>query len=318
MKKMKKCLICLAMAAVMLFPQTVRADSARDEVTPSETDDNVVIEKSDRPYLSLGADLTEEQRTTVLELMGIANEKLSDYDVSYVTNAEEHEYLDAYISANEIGTRAWSSVVIVKREKGNGIQISTKNINYCTIGMYKNALVTAGVADADIIVAGPKPISGTAALVGILKAYTDMTGKEISEKRIDTALNELVLTGELRSLEGVDQETVEQMVAYLKQKVAEGVLTDENSISDAIEEASRDFDISLTDEQKSELIELLLKIKDLNLDVDTLIDQAKSIYDKLSEMGFDSSVKEGISGKISVFFSELIASIKNFFSGLFS
>lgn len=318
MKKMQKCLICLAMAAVMLFPQTVWADSTRDEVTPSETDDNVVIEKSDRPYLSLGADLTEEQRATVLELMGIANEELSDYDVSYVTNAEEHEYLDAYISANEIGTRAWSSVVIVKREKGNGIQISTKNINYCTIGMYKNALVTAGVADADIIVAGPKPISGTAALVGILKAYTDMTGKEISEKRIDTALNELVLTGELRSLEGVDQETVEQMVAYLKQKVAEGALTDENSISDAIEEASRDFDISLTDEQKSELIELLLKIKDLNLDVDTLIDQAKSIYDKLSEMGFDSSVKEGIGTKISTFFSELITSIKNFFSGLFS
>ena len=74
----------------------------------------------------------------------------------------------------------------------------------------------------------------------------------------------------------------------------------------------------VTDEQKSELIELLLKIKDLNLDVDTLIDQAKSIYDKLSEMGFDSSVKEGIGGKISVFFSELIASIKNFFSSLFS
>ena len=39
--------------------------------------------------------------------------------------------------------------------------------------MYKNALVTAGIEDADIIVAGPKNISGTAALVGVFKAYQE-------------------------------------------------------------------------------------------------------------------------------------------------
>lgn len=44
--------------------------------------------------------------------------------------------------------------------------------------MYKNALTTAGITDADIIVAGPKPISGTAALVGIFEAYEAMTGKQ--------------------------------------------------------------------------------------------------------------------------------------------
>ena len=76
-------------------------------------------------------------------------------------------------------------------KKGSGIQISTKNISYCTVGMYKNALATAGLEDAEIIVAGPFPISGTAALIGALQAYSKMTGDEIKEESLDTAMNEL-------------------------------------------------------------------------------------------------------------------------------
>lgn len=318
MRKYLKQILCLTLVLLLLAPEVVSADAIATEQALDAADDNVVIEEDDKPYLSFGADLKPEQQQTVLGLMGISSEDLEDYDVTYVTNAEEHSYLGSYISAREIGTRAWSSVVIVKREKGNGINISTKNINYCTIGMYKNALVTAGIEDADIIVAGPQPISGTAALVGIFKAYNDMSGSEIPEERVDTALNELVLTGRLESIEGVDAEDVEAMVAYLKQKVAEGALEDENSISEAIDSASRDFDITLTAEEKSELMELMLKIKDLNLDVDSLLSQAESIYNKLSEMGFDSSSVDGIGDKIGNFFSGIMDAIKDFFAGLFS
>lgn len=287
--------------------------------TPStEKDDNVVIEKDDKPYLALGADLSAEQQAVVLGLMGISQEELANYNVTYVTNTEEHTYLDEYISAKEIGSKSWSSIVIVKRDKGNGINISTKNINYCTIGMYKNALVTAGIADADIIVAGPKPISGTAALVGIFKAYSDMTGEAIAENSMDTALNELVLTGQLANGTGADSEDVEAMIAYLKQKVAEGALQDENSIRDAINDACGEFNVSLSDEEKSQLIDLLLKIKDLDLDVDSLLSQAQSIYDKLSDMGFDTSAGSGIGAAIKSFFTGIVDAIKNFFSNIFS
>ena len=105
----------------------------------------------DKPYLALGADLSEEQKNTVLSLMGIDPAQLDNYDVVAVNNSEEHQYLDAYIPSSQIGSKSWSSVVIVKKDKGNGINISTKNISYCTVGMYKNALVTAGIEDADII-----------------------------------------------------------------------------------------------------------------------------------------------------------------------
>ena len=45
--------------------------------------------------------------------------------------------------------------------------------------------------DAKIIVAGPFPISGTAALVGTLKAYEEMTGKKLDDKVTDAAMDEL-------------------------------------------------------------------------------------------------------------------------------
>ena len=282
-------------------------------IVQNEDSDNVTIKASDKPYLALGADLNDSQRATILSIMGIDAANLSNYDVVYVTNAEEHQYLDSYISSSQIGTRSLSSVVIVQRDKGSGLNISTTNINYCTVGMYKNALVTAGIEDADIIVAGPKNISGTAALVGVFKAYQEMTGKELPQENVDTALNELVLTGQLESSTGADAESVEGLVAYLKQQIAENGLTDDDSIRKAIDEAADKFDVTLTEDQKAQLLELLKKIGDLDLDVDSLVNQAKSIYDKIENLGAD-----GIFDKIGSFFSNLFSSIADFFKNLFS
>ena len=54
-------------------------------------------------YISLGADLTEEEKSKVLELFGVDEKDLENYKVVYVTNKEEHQYLDSYISSAQIG-----------------------------------------------------------------------------------------------------------------------------------------------------------------------------------------------------------------------
>ena len=106
--------------------------------------------------VALGADLSAEQRATVLGLMGITEEQLAGYEVIYITNAQEHQYLDAYLDASVIGSKSLSSVMLKKGAKGSGVNVTTKNINYCTTGMYRNALLTAGVPlnEAVGIVAG--------------------------------------------------------------------------------------------------------------------------------------------------------------------
>lgn len=331
MKKNKK-LMSLLMAAMIMMSsvpvygaeadavatpdaQVQQQTNIQGEVSTDVNNDEVEIKENDRPYLALGADLTEEQRNTVLSLMGIHPSNLSQYDVVYVTNAEEHQYLGSYINASQIGSKALSSVVIVEREKGSGLNISTNNITFCTVGMYKNALATAGITDADIIVAGPTGISGTAALVGIFKAYEEMTGETVDDAVVDVALNELVLTGQLESaLEGVSDEEVEEFIAYIKAVVAERDLTDEASINEVIDEACEKYGVTLTDSERQQIIDLLLKLTSLGIDLDGLVDYAESLYNSYK----DGTGIEGIFSSIANFFRNIFTAIADFFKGLFS
>lgn len=297
--------------------QTDNSQNISGTIVQNEDSDNVTIKASDKPYLALGADLNDSQRATILSIMGIDAANLSDYDVVYVTNAEEHQYLDSYISSSQIGTRSLSSVVIVQRDKGSGLNISTTNINYCTVGMYKNALTTAGVTDADIIVAGPTPISGTAALVGVLKAYQEMTGKEISDSVVDTALNELVLTGQLEeSLKGVSDAEVEEFIAYIKALIAKDDLTDDEGINGAIDEACEKYGVTLSDDEHQQIVDLVKKINSLGIDLNGLVDYAESLYNSFKNG--DSSSSGGIAAVVGGFFKSVFSSVGDFFKKLFS
>lgn len=319
---MKKKLLSLILTCSMLAcsmtafaeepaDQTVEAEEPADQTQEAEEQSGEVTEPitlQDKPYLSLGANLTEEQRNTVLELLDVDMARLEEYDVIYTTIDEEYQYLGSYLSADTIGKRSLSSVLVVKREQGHGINITTKNISYCTIGMYKNALITAGITDADIIVAAPFPISGTAALVGALKAYSVMTGEAVSEESTDAALNELVLTGNLAETLG-DSQQAEEFIAYLKQQIVEEKLDSEEEIQEAVEKASREFKISLKEEDIQRVTILLQKISELDLDLDVLMDQAKDLYDKLADVGASS----GFFDRIVEFFYSIIDYIKGLF-----
>ncbi len=301
-------------------------DPVRADITSADTDvqakisdatqtddDNVVIKEDDKPYLALGADLTSAQKSQVLELMGINPADIGSYNLVTVKNEEEHQYLDAYLDAKTIGTRALSSVVIVKRDAGDGIHISTKNISYCTIGMYKNALATAGLEDADVIVAAPFPISGTAALIGAVKAYADMEDTKVDKESLDAAMNEIVVTGELSENLG-DKEQSEQLIAYVKKKVLEDGLDSAKEIQGAVSEACDKFQVSLSDENKERIVSLMEKIGSLDIDVDSLLEQAGAIYDSIADM----EDKTGFFAGIVAFFKKIADAIVSFIQGIFS
>ena len=266
--------LCIAMA---LSSVTVKADSV------------------DQKYLALGADLTASQKKKVLELLNLDDN--SDYKVITVTNKDEHEYLDSYLSKSVIGTRALSSVTVEQKDDGNGVNVTTQNISYCTSGMYRNALITAGIKNADVKVAG------TAALVGVMKAYEEMTGKKISEKSKDAATDELITTGEVA--ENIGSDDAEKLIADVKQKVAEDNLSSPSEIKQAIEESANDLNISLSDADKEKIQNLMDKISDLDLNVSQLKEQAKDLYDKLNN--------SGILEKIAAFFRSVVKWIGNLF-----
>lgn len=296
----------LLLAAVMVMGMSVSAFAA-DGGNATQ----VTIADGDTPYISFGADLRADEKAKVLELFGLTEEDLEKCNVNTVTNAEEHEYLDAYITNDHIGSRALSSVAVMKAKKGSGITVTTKNINYCTTSMYENALATAGVKDANVVVVGPFDMSGTAALIGAVKAYSGMTGEAVDTDVIDGAINEMVVTGEIGDETGKTDE-IAGMVAYLKDQVGGKNLSD-SELADAIDQASEKFNVSLTQDQIDQLKELLKKLQGLDLNWNNIRDQAENLYGKLKDMGLKVDTS-ALTQQAQGFFAKLIAFIKSLFN----
>ena len=246
-----------------------------------------VMAANTRPYVALGADLDSAQRAQVLSLLGLTETDLVNNTVVTVTNDEEHRYLNGYIDSSLIGSRALSSCKVVESSK-SGITVETHNITYVTPGMYQNALATAGMKNAEVVVAGPSQISGTAALVGAMKAYEQMYGKKVDEQRVDGATNELVTTGEIADAIGDPQKAAE-LIAAIKQIVVQNDMSSETDIRNAIIDVSNQLQISLTDEEINDIIALMKKLASLDIDVDSLVAQAKSVYEELKNSGIDLS-----------------------------
>lgn len=240
------------------------------------------------PVLALGADLTEDQKTIVFSEMGITAEQAASYQTVYITNDMEHQYLDEALGASVVGTRSLSSVLLIPQEDGSGLSVETHNISYCTISMYRNALLTAGVEDAKVIVAAPSSISGTAALIGAVKAYEAYSGEAVADEALAVATDELVLTGELADqLGNLDAEQVSDMIAYLKQQIAERGLDDPEELETLVRQVAVEMGVQLTDQQVSEIVDLLLKLGNLDIDANQLISQAKELYSRLESMGIE-------------------------------
>lgn len=312
MKKWVKTYIAGILTAGMVIgsaavPAPAYATQAQD--AQEENGDDVEITLDDRPYLALGADLSADQQHTVLSYMGIEAADFDQYDVVYVSNAEEHQYLDAYVPKKQIGTKALSSVLVSLADSGNGLKVSTYNINYCTAGMYKNALATAGVEDANVIVAGPFPLSGTAALVGTFEAYEKLTGKELDESVVDAAMDELVTTGDLeQSIDG-NSEDVEAMIADLKGQIASGKIQSPEEIEKAIEQLADKYNLKLSDDDKQKLLGLMKKLQGLDLNWDSIKNQASAWASQLQNQLADKNIGQ----KIAAFFEKLLEAIRKLF-----
>lgn len=275
----------------------------------------VQADQVDAPYLALGADLSETEKSTVLKLLDVDPAKLDQYMVVTVTNQDEHDYLDAYMDASVIGSRALSSVVVEKKEEGAGIKVKTQNITYCTTGMYQNALATAGLENAEIRVAGPFQISGTAALVGAMKAYGAMTGETIDPENAEAATEELVTTSELgETLQ--DQSKAEELIGAVKDVIVSEDITEPEKIEAVIDEAAQKLEIELTEEDKAKIASLMEKIGDLDLDVDALKEQAQDLYEKLEGLDLNISQEQvdGLFATIGSWFQEIWETIKGWFN----
>ncbi len=253
----------------------------------------------------IGADLTDDQITAVYNAFGINR---GDAIELRVTNSEERQWLQGYVDESLIGTRSISCVYVELLPEGSGMDVTTSNITWCTGEMYISALATAGITDARIIVAAPFEVSGTAALTGVYKAYEDMTGKKLDDLAKLVSTQELTITGELASEIGSMDST--SIVNELKLMLDETQkMTDDEIRAEIIEIAGR-YNVTLTDTQIQQLIDLCRSLE--GLDADSLkarVEEVQGTLQKVSDaktkvVGFVETVKKVVTS-VSSFFDKI-------------
>ncbi len=259
----------------------------------------------------IGSDLTDEQITSVYSLFGVGRGRVVELRVS---NADERAYLEGFVDSKVIGTRSISSVYVELKNDGSGMDVTTNNVTWCTPEMYIAALATAGITDAKIIVAAPFPVSGTAALVGVYKAYEDMTGQKLDNTAKLVSTQELTITGELaQEIGNMDSVSI---VNDLKMILTETQNMTDEQIRQEILNIAAQYGVKLSDGQVNQLIKLCRSLE--GLDDGKLLERVQQVQDTLTKVseaktkvvGFVETVK-----KVVVSIKGFVDSIRQLFGG---
>lgn len=159
-------------------------------------------------------------KETTSHLLGTKNND----KVTYVNADDLNKYLNMQ-SSNDV---LKSSIRITKTSKGSGLNLNINQdqgkITKVTEDTYKNALMTAGIQDADVTIASSEDVTGESALAGVYKAF-ESQGEKINESRTQVAQEELStinqIADENKGQEGFSQSQLNKTIAESKQAVAE-------------------------------------------------------------------------------------------------
>lgn len=254
--------------------------------------------------VTLGGNLTEQQKNDMLEYFKVNKQEVNVIEVNI---DEEKKYLGDVASSEQIGTKSISCAYVEPTSSG-GLQVSTNNIYWVSSSMIKNALITAGIKNANVKAAAPFNVSGTAALTGILKGFENSTaGNKIDEETKKVANDELVTTGNLGDKIGKDEAA--GLINEIKTEVVKENPKTEGEIKNIVQNVVNNYNFNLSSEDVDKIVSLMSKINGLNLNFSDLKDQLNSVASQLK----GSISSEEAKG----FFAKIIEAIKNFFSSLF-
>lgn len=251
-----------------------------------------VVYADSTKVVTLGADLTEDQRTSMYTYFGTSADQVTTIEVN---NTQERQYLEGIAPEAQIGTKTYSCAYVEPTTSG-GIQVKTANLTYVTSSMIASTLTTSGVENCNVVASAPFAVSGTGALTGIMLAYEKATGTTLNEDQKETASQELVTTTELA--DSVGQDAATDIINDVKEEVISDNITDPDEIQDTISDAAEDAGVTLTDDQMAQITDLMEQISQYDYDV-------KSLEKTLNNL----------SGEDKGFISNIVSSIKDFFTG---
>lgn len=260
--------------------------------------------------VTLGSNLTQKQKDTMLKYFGVNKDEVVILEVN---NQEERKYLQGVASEAQLGKKTYSCAYVEPTKSGSGINVKTANITWATPAMVATTLSTAGLTDADVVIAANFPVSGTGALTGIMKAFEDATGEPLEEDKKELASEELITTGDLGDDIGQDKAT--GIVNDVKTEIIKNNTKDTVQIAETINNVVNNYNVTLTDEQISKLEGLMEKISKQDYNYSEMKNALESVSDVVNEnlSAIGENVNTGFFNGIKNFFT----GIGDWFKGLF-
>ncbi|WP_152656949.1 DUF1002 domain-containing protein [Oceanobacillus sp. CFH 90083] len=256
-----------------------------------------------------GEKLSDSQRAEVKEMLEISDD--DTYEEHDVTGQDYADFINGNPNAN-----MYSSAGITLESSGTGLDVNIltpDNITEVTREMYMNALLTAGAENATVDVVSPVKVSGHSALTGIYKAY-DVEGVELDQDRMELANDELELATDLADNENISDEDVSTLLTEIKKMIAEQNPVTREEVEQIVNEQLNNLDIQLNDADRQMLIDLVNRMRDLEIDFGSMRDQLEDITNNLVERAEDLGLDRGFWERVANFFSDIFRSIANFFS----
>lgn len=264
-------------------------------------------ELSGKSTVVYGANLSEQEKEEVRRLLEADSETMEEF---IVTGEDIHKYIGGNPDSN-----MFSSVKITHKDEGHGIIvdiITPDRITKVTSEMYYNALLTAGVENAIVEVAAPKPVTGGSALAGIYKAY-DSVGAELDSDRMEVASDELDLTTKLSEKDGLSTEAVTDLMTEIKKAIADQNPATREDIEEIVGERLDDLEINLSEEDRQLLIDLFERMREMDIDFGKVKEQLEDLTSVIKDKLGDFNVDSGFWGKVKGFFTNIIDRIKGLF-----
>lgn len=187
-------------------------------------------------YAVYGADTTAAQRQELAQLFGVD----PSAQAQTVTTAEIATSLQNTGLNSRPSDPSISSSVLTCGNKGDGLSVRTQNITRITAPVYANALVTAGIGDGSVIIAAPQgdPVTGEAALVGVLKSFPQcQAGKAPDADRVHLAYEQIAWTAALAGPNG-DLNKAGAAMTQAAQAVISGQAKDDAGVGQALDQAA--------------------------------------------------------------------------------
>ena len=231
-----------------------------------------------RKVLTLGADLNDQQRTAILNYFGVNGQNIQTLTI---TNQDERNHLGSYVPLEQIGTRTYSCALVSPTNSG-GIQVKTANLSWVTSNMIATTLSTSGVVNCDVLAAAPFEVSGTGALTGIIMAYETAVGINLDTTKKEVATKELITTTNIANNIGQIQAT--EIVNESKKQVIQGDVISDNDIDIIINEVADEQNISLSEEDREMLRDLLTQIAQQDYDYEQMKETLERVESNMNDL----------------------------------